>query len=219
MKAYTFRVFNRRCVARVRLPDGCDVDDDRREAFLVETHAFLSPDRRRVCLFNHAWPGTRRTSQTAVEPSARYRTSRDVHDDAPPTKPRAPDTSLPPSACSSVSSRSRRRRMKTNDLWPSQATLDDDARKMLYGSLFSLKQFIAKLRPVARAERRRHRRQKTAQYYSFRTNNYKMHVRETAPARPAATEPAPARSTTPCGASRTRTGVSRKTRSRPARAR
>jgi hypothetical protein len=52
MKAYTFRVFNK-AVRRARAsacPDGCDVDDDRREAFLVETHAFpLSPDRRRGC--------------------------------------------------------------------------------------------------------------------------------------------------------------------------
>jgi hypothetical protein len=52
MKAYTFRVFNK-AVRRARAsacPDDCDVDDDRREAFLVETHAFpLSPDRRRGC--------------------------------------------------------------------------------------------------------------------------------------------------------------------------
>ena len=45
---------------------------------------------------------------------------------------------------------------------------------MLYGSLFSLKQFIAKLRPVDDPENN------ATQYYSFRTNNYKMHVRETA---------------------------------------
>lgn len=105
--------------------------------------------------------------------------SRDLHDDAPPTKPRAPDT--PPSAFrSSVSSRSRRRRTKTNDAVQA-ATLDDDARKMLYGSLFSLKQFIAKLRPVGGARSVGDTgNQKAAQYYSFRTNNYKMHVRETA---------------------------------------
>ena len=63
----------------------------------------------------------------------------------------------------------------TNDLNDeSQASLDDDARKMLYGSLFSLKQFIAKLRPVDDPKNN------PTQYYSFRTNNYKMHVRETA---------------------------------------
>ena len=52
---------------------------------------------------------------------------------------------------------------------------------MLYGSLFSLKQFIAKLRPVGGARSVGDTgNQKAAQYYSFRTNNYKMHVRETA---------------------------------------
>lgn len=52
---------------------------------------------------------------------------------------------------------------------------------MLYGSLFSLKQFIAKLRPVGGARSVGDTGdKKTAQYYSFRTNNYKMHVRETA---------------------------------------
>ena len=45
---------------------------------------------------------------------------------------------------------------------------------MLYGSLFSLKQFIAKLRPVDDCKNN------NTQYYSFRTNNYKMHVRENA---------------------------------------
>ena len=47
---------------------------------------------------------------------------------------------------------------------------------MLYGSLFSLKQFIAKLRPVDDPKNKGG----ATQYYSFRTNNYKMHVRETA---------------------------------------
>jgi hypothetical protein len=52
---------------------------------------------------------------------------------------------------------------------------------MLYGSLFSLKQFIAKLRPVGGARSVGDTgNQKAAQYYSFRTNNYMMHVRETA---------------------------------------
>ena len=45
---------------------------------------------------------------------------------------------------------------------------------MLYGSLFSLKQFIAKLRLVDDPKNN------PTQYYSFRTNNYKMHVRENA---------------------------------------
>lgn len=92
-----------------------------------------------------------------------------LHDGAPPTKPRAPDT---PSSAPLF---------RLFHLSPSQASLDDDARKMLYGSLFSLKQFIAKLRPVGGARSVGDTgNQKAAQYYSFRTNNYKMHVRETA---------------------------------------
>ena len=51
---------------------------------------------------------------------------------------------------------------------------------MLYGSLFSLKQFIAKLRPVGGARSVGDTgNQKAAQYYSFRTNNYKFHFYET----------------------------------------
>ena len=96
-----------------------------------------------------------------------------LHDGAPPTKPRAPDT---PSSAPLF---------RLFHLSPSQASLDDDARKMLYGSLFSLKQFIAKLRPVDPARSKGSTGHvghvgDAAQHYSFRTNNYKMHVRETA---------------------------------------
>ena len=80
-------------------------------------------------------------------------------------KPRPPDTPTSARPVSSVSSSSS-----------SQASLDDDARKMLYGSLFSLKQFIAKLRPVDGGNGAGDAGV-AAPYYSFRTNNYKMHVR------------------------------------------
>ena len=62
-----------------------------------------------------------------------------------------------------------------NHAWPgtAQTALNDDTRKMLYGSLFSLKQFILKMRPVGGDGNT------SSGYYAFRTNNYKLHVHET----------------------------------------
>ena len=50
---------------------------------------------------------------------------------------------------------------------------DNDARKMMFGLLFSLKQFVLKLQPFPHGS-------KTSSYLAFRTNNYKLHVSETA---------------------------------------
>jgi hypothetical protein len=44
---------------------------------------------------------------------------------------------------------------------------------MMFGLLFSLKQFVLKLQPFSHGS-------KTSSYLAFRTNNYKLHVSETA---------------------------------------
>ena len=44
---------------------------------------------------------------------------------------------------------------------------------MMFGLLFSLKQFVLKLQPFPHGS-------KTSSYLAFRTNNYKLHVSETA---------------------------------------
>jgi hypothetical protein len=50
---------------------------------------------------------------------------------------------------------------------------DEDARKMLFGLLFSLKQFVVKMDP-------REDTTKPCSFHAFRTNNYKLHFLETA---------------------------------------
>lgn len=54
-----------------------------------------------------------------------------------------------------------------------QRTQDEDARKMLFGLLFSLKQFAVKMDPKEDAT-------KPCSFHAFRTNNYKLHFLETA---------------------------------------
>jgi hypothetical protein len=110
MKAYTFRVFNK-AVRRARAsacPDDCDVDDDRREAFLVETHAFpLSPDRRRGCACSTTrGRARRRYVADGREPSARCYTRLETFTTTHHPRNRAHLTRrLPPSALPSLPDR------------------------------------------------------------------------------------------------------------------
>lgn len=68
-----------------------------------------------------------------------------------------------------------------NHAWPGMAhtSLDDDTRKMLFGSLFSLKQFIGKMTPFLDQSGDGTGAATLGGYYSFRTNNYKTHVHST----------------------------------------